>query len=137
MSRPRFETLDFLGGLLPPGTYRGTVASARLRRSSRGNQMVEVVCTLDEAPPGQEKVTDYFVLEGASPRGVAVARFRLVELYRACGLQPHGGEEIRPEDLVDAQVGVRVDHQERDGRVRVRVVGYRELVRPPHDGVPF
>jgi hypothetical protein len=137
MSKARFETLDFLGGLPPPGTYRGHIASARLRQSSRGNQMVEVVYTLDEVPPGQEKVADYFVLEGASPRGLAVARFRLVELYRACGLHPHGGDEIRPEDLVGAQVGVRIDHQERDGQVRVRVVGYRELSRPLHEDVPF
>jgi hypothetical protein len=129
--------MDFLGGLLPPGTYRGSVASARLRQSSAGNEMVEVVCRLDEVPTGQEKVTDYFVLEGASPRGLAVARWRLVELYRACGLTPHGGEEICPEDLVGAPVGVRLDHQERDGQVRVRVVGYRELSASPQDNVPF
>jgi hypothetical protein len=81
-------------------------------------------------------VTDYFVLEGASPRGLAVARFRLVRLYRACGPKPHGGHEIRPEDLVDAHVGVTIDHQERNDHVQLRVVGYRQLVHPPHDSVP-
>lgn len=135
MSRPRFEPVDFLDGLPLPGTYRATVASARLRKSSAGNEMLEVVHTLEEVPPGQEQVADYFVLEGASPRGLAVARSRLVQLYRACGLNPQGGDEIRPEDLVGAEVGVRVEHEERDGRVRLRVLGYRGL--RPADDVPF
>ncbi len=132
-----FESSDFLDALPAPGTYRSTITSARLRRSAQGNQMVEVVYTLEDVAPGQERVSDYFVLEGVSPRGLAVARRRLVELYRACGLDPHSGDEIRLEDLVGAEPGVRLDHQERDGQTRVRIVGYRALCPPLEPDVPF
>ena len=137
MSIARFEDNDFCDGLTVPGTYPGTILSARLRRSARGNQRVEVVHELDELPPGQQRVTDYFVLEGASARGLAVARHRLVELYRACGLDPQRGDEIQPEELVGSVVAVRLGHQERDGERRLHVVGYRPVARSLDDDAPF
>ena len=137
MSNARFEEIDFFDELLAPGTYHSTVRSARLRRSSQGNPMVEVVHELADVAPGQEKVTDYFVLEGVSSRGLAVARCRLVELYRACGLDPHSGDEIRPADLVGTRIEVKIRHQERDGQLRLQVVGYRALPRSLDDDVPF
>ena len=128
MDTKRFEAADF-GDLLPdPGTYRSTVIAARLSRSQRGNRMVEVHFALVGVPPGQGRVADYFVLEGASPGGLVVARRRLVELYRGCGCDPHIGEEICPQDLVGKKLEVQLDHQYRDGRVRLRVTAYRRLL---------
>jgi hypothetical protein len=135
MRVPRFHDHDFDEGLPAAGTYRATIHAARLRRSARGNPMLEVVHELEELP-GHRRVTDYFVLEGASERGVAVARHRLVELYRACGLDPHGGDEIQPEELVGGVLHVRLGHQERDGQQHLRVLGYRPVSAHPH-GVPF
>jgi hypothetical protein len=136
MKRVRFEDADFSDGLLAPGAYRASVRSAKLRQSKQGNWMVEVICELAETG-GKERVTDYFVLEGASSRGLAVARCRLVELYRACGLDPQSGDEIHPEELAGAEIEVKVGHQERDGEIRLRVVGYRAVPRSLDDDLPF
>jgi hypothetical protein len=120
MTTARFEVAD-LGDELPvPGVYDATVVAARLRHSARGHRMVTVTFALDGVAPGRERVADYFVLEGASARGVAVARWRLVGLYRACGREPQNGEEIR------------------DGRTWVRVAGYYPPgAGPVLDEVPF
>jgi hypothetical protein len=67
------------------------------------------------------------VLEGVSARGLAVSRGRLVELYRACGMDPHSGDEIHPSEIEGAELEVRVRHEDRDGQIRLRVVGYRGL----------
>ena len=136
MKTARFDD-DDLGDELPAaGLYKGTVESARLRCSARGNQMVEVVYQLDELPPGHRRLSDYFVLEGASPRGLMVARRRLVELYRACNFEPRAGAEIEPELLVGTVLAVKLGHQERDGEVRLHVVGYRS-VTVLFDAPPF
>lgn len=138
MDTARFEAAD-LGDEPPaPGTYDCSIVTARLRRSARGHRMVVVVFTLDGVTPGRDRVTDYFVLEGATPRGVAVARWRLVALYRACGRAPCGGEEIRPAVLVGARLAVTLEHEHRDGRTWVRVAGYRACgTKPLLDEVPF
>jgi len=138
MTTARFELAD-LGTELPaPGIYDATVVDARLRQSARGHRMVTVTFGLDGVPPGRERVADYFVLEGTSARGVAVARWRLVALYRACGLEPVGGEEIRPAVLVGARLTVTLEYQHRDGRTWVRVVAYYAPgAAPLLDEVPF
>jgi hypothetical protein len=138
MTTARFEIAD-LGAELPaPGVYDATVIAARLRCSARGHRMVTVTFALDGVAPGREHVADYFVLEGASARGVAVARWRLVALYRACGHAPQGGEEIRPAVLVGARVVVTLEHQHRAGRTWVRVAGYYPPgTGPVLDEVPF
>jgi hypothetical protein len=133
-----FDPSD-LGDQLPAaGVYDATIVGARLRQSSRGHRMVTVTFALDGVAPGRERVADYFVLEGASARGVAVARWRLVALYRACGLGPVGGEEIRPAVLGGARLTVMLEHQHRDGRTWVRVAGYYPPgTAPLLDEVPF
>ena len=65
------------------------------------------------------------VLEGTSERGVITARRRLVQLYRACGLEPREGEEIRPRDLCQARLSVKVEHDEWNAQRRLRAVAYR------------
>lgn len=133
--RACFEESDLSDALPAPGVYAGTVTTARLRRSSSGNRMVHVVHTLDGVAAGHDRVAEYFVLEGASARGLQVARRRLVDLYRACGHEPEAGEEISPEDLLGARLEVKVEHETWRGEIRLRVVGHRPLT--PDTAVPF
>jgi hypothetical protein len=125
--RACFEEADLCGELPAPGFYASTVTTARLRRSASGNRMVHVVHALDGVAAGHDRVAEYFVLEGASARGLQVARRRLVDLYRACGQEPRAGEEIAPEDLVSARLEVKVEHEIYRGETRLRVVGHRPL----------
>jgi hypothetical protein len=134
MSALQFLDSDVNQQLPPPGFYAATVSSARLTKSHSGHPMVHVVLTLDDVPVSYERVADYFVLDGATSRGVALGRCRLVKLFRACGLDPQPGAPISPGDLVDQQLEVRVDHDEWDGEERLRVVSYR---RSANGSLPF
>jgi hypothetical protein len=138
MDPARFDFND-LGDAPPtPGDYAGTVVTARLCRSSRGHRMVAVTVALDGVAAGRDRVSDYFVLEGATARGRAVARWRLVALYRACGLSPRDGDEIRPDALVGARLVVTLEHEQRADRLWARVAAYRALAAAAHDDdVPF
>ena len=138
MDPARFDCSDLVDLPPTPGGYRATITAARLRRSARGHRMVAVSLTLDGARPGRDRVVEYFVLEGASPRGLQVARWRLVALCRACGLQPRDGEVIEPRVLVGARVAVTLELEERAGRTWARVAAYQPLPSPPaDDDVPF
>lgn len=137
MSGARFEGRDFGAEALAAGRYECQVVSAVLRQSRQGHPMVEVVLLLLGAEADSAQVKDYFVLQGVSARGLAVARHRLVELYRACELEPRPGDEIAPEELVDARLEVKLACEERDGQARLHVVGYRAVPRSLHDDVPF
>lgn len=120
----RFEDADF--DLLPaPGFYKSNIVTARFRRSEQGNETLQVVHELQGLAPGRDRVAEYFVLEGSSPRGLALSRRRLVELYRSCGLSPRSGEEIDPADLLERQLEVRVEHDSWEGRPRLRVTAHR------------
>jgi hypothetical protein len=136
---PRFDATDFGQGSLPaPGYYASTVGTARFRRSGRGNDMIQVVHELEGVEPGHDRVSDYFVLTGGSPRGRALSRQRLLELYAACGLEPKAGDPIDPADVLGARLEVKVDHDSWQGRPRLRVVAHRPLGDPDAPGrVPF
>jgi hypothetical protein len=67
-------------------------------------------------------VTEYFVLAGGSARGVAWARRRLVQLYRACGVEPQAGDPIAPAALVGAELQLQVAHESWQGQARLKVV---------------
>lgn len=138
MDPARFDPSD-LGDAPPaPGVYSGTVVSARLCRSARGHRMVAVTMSLDGVASGRDRVSDYFVLEGATARGRAVARWRLVALYRACGRPPRDGDEIRPDVLIGARLGVTLEHEQRAGRTWARVAVYQApTAAAPDDDVPF
>lgn len=133
----QFEESDLHDELPDPGFYPSTITTARLRRSASGNRMIQVVFALDGASPGHDRVAEYFVLEGASGRGLALARRRLVELYRVCGLDPRPGDEIAPDDLVGARVEVKVEHETWKAETRLRVVGHRRVADAVDDSVPF
>jgi hypothetical protein len=136
----RFEETDLHDELPGPGLYGATITTARLRRSASGNRMVHIVFALEGVVPGHDRVAEYFVLEGASGRGLALARRRLVELYRACGLEPRPGDEIAPEDLVGTRVEVKLEHETWQGEMRLRVVGHRRLaggIDRVEESVPF
>lgn len=126
----RFDDADF--DVLPaPGFYKSTVVGARFRRSEQGNQTLQVVHELEGLAPGRDRVAEYFVLEGSSPRGLALSRRRLVELYRSCGLSPRSGDAIDPADLLEQRLEVRVEHDAWQGRPRLRVTSHRALGSGP------
>lgn len=133
-----FQKQDFSRDLPAPGYYRSKVDNARFRRSANGNRMLVVNHLLDGVPSPHDVVPDYFVLEGASPRGILMARRRLVHLYHACGLEPGDGDVISPADLFHAELEVRIEHDHWDGQPRLRVVSYRRLSAVASDGpTPF
>lgn len=127
MSTAQFDHADVSDELPAPGFYPSTITTARLSKSQSGNRMVHVVHALEGVAPGRDRVAEYFVLEGASPRGLALAKRRLVGLYRAAGLDPREGDAIAPEELRGARLEVQVDHDEWQGERRLRVVGHRPL----------
>lgn len=137
MTKLRFEAADLGESLPEPGYYRGQVTSARYRESGGGNRMIQVVYALEGAVGGPARIAEYFVLEGASPRGLAMARRQLVELCRACGLRPQIGEEVRLDDLVGAELELRLEHDRYREQLRLRVAGHRGAGPRPTDGVPF
>jgi hypothetical protein len=129
MSTAYFEDeLDVRNGIPAPGYYRSRISTARFRHSAAGNRMVQVVYALGDVAAGHDRVAEYFVLDAPSPRGRIMARMRLVDLYRACGLCPQKGDAIDPADLVDAELEVKLEHDHWDGQTRLRVVAHRRLV---------
>lgn len=130
MQATQFLDSDLDEEVPSPGTYASTITTARLRTSQSGNAMVQVVHALEGVRPGFDRVSEYFVLEGASARGLALSRRRLVELYRACGLAPRPGEEIAPVALQGARLRVKVEHEEWRGELQLRVVAHLPLTDP-------
>jgi hypothetical protein len=134
MPATQFSDADLADEVPAPGTYASTITTARLRSSRGGNAMVHVVFALEGVAAAYDRVSEYFVLEGASARGLALSRRRLVELYRACGLAPSPGEEIAPGRLVGARLRVKVAHEEWRGELHLRVVAHHPQADAP---VPF
>jgi hypothetical protein len=126
MSR-RFEPSDVADELPAAGYYEATIRRAQWRESERGSRMVQVNYALDDVNAAYGCIAEYFVLEGASERGAAMARRRLVDVYRACGLEPQAGEALGLSRLVGHRLLVRVEHDEYNGRPRLRVAGHRSL----------
>lgn len=127
-----FKPDDFADDSPRPGYYAATIDVARYALSARGNEMVQVVYVLDGTPRGRDRVAEYFVLSG-SERGCVVARRRLLQLFRACGLEPRPGDEVSPADLLGLRLEVRVGRDEWEGETRLRAVTVRRLDpgRPP------
>ncbi len=124
-----FQFQDFPDEPPAPGYYPGSVRSARFRRSSNRNHMLHVLHALEGVSPAYQLLADYFVLEGerVTPAGILFSRRRLLELYHACRLYPGEGDDIVPDQLLNARLQIRVDHEEWEGRRRLRVVGYRPI----------
>jgi len=123
-----------------PGFYPGCIERARFRQSANHNRMLQVIFTLDGVETAFQTVCDYFVLEGehVSASGIFFARRRLVELYRACGIFPAEGDEIIPAHLLHARLQLRVAHDQWEGKLKLRVVGYRPMPAPdPEQKIPF
>lgn len=133
MQQPlHFNEAD-MGGPPPPGWYAGTVTTACWRSSSHNNRMVYLVVALDGIGSPYDRLSDYFVLEGVTPRGIACSRRRLVTVFRAGGLSPRAGEEIRPSCLEGLRIEVKLAHELWKGKVRLQITGYRPLT---NDSVP-
>ena len=134
MNDQLFFQPEDLSVLLPaPGYYPATITAARFHTSSRGNRMLHLALRLHGVSPAFQSLADYFVLEGGSPEGRAVARRRLVQLYRACGLHPEDGDEILPSHLIDASLEIKVDHVEWANQIRLRVLAYQSSWPPVQD----
>lgn len=128
MQQPlRFDEAD-LGGPPPPDWYAGTITTACWRSSARNNRMVYLVVTLDSVPAPYDHISDYFVLEGVTPRGIACSRRRLVSVFHAGRLQPRVGEAIQPEVLEGLSVEIKLAHELWKGQIRLQVTGYRTPV---------
>jgi hypothetical protein len=125
-----FSLQDLSPPLPTPGFYSATISHAGFRRSSRGHRMLYVLFRLEGVSPAFQSMADYFVLEGATTNGIAVARRRLVSLYHACGFHPEEGEEILPGQLIDSRVQLKVDHVEWENQSRLRVLSYRSAWSP-------
>jgi hypothetical protein len=108
-----------------PGWYRATVATACWRQSAKNHRMVYVLLVVDAVAAPYDRISDYFVLEGVTPRGIACSRHRLVALFRAGGLLPEAGEEIRPERLEGLKVEIDLVHEVWNGKLRLQIRGYR------------
>jgi hypothetical protein len=140
MTIPRayFQDEDLSEELPAPGYYPSSISQACFRRSSHGNRMLQVVHELDGVGAAHARIADYFALEGENPSGVRWARRRLVQLYRAIGLDPKQGEKISPTDLIEARLQVEVEHDERESPSRLRIVGYRPFWPTEHkDNLSF
>lgn len=124
-ARVLFHPEDVSPILPPPAFYPATITAARFRDSSRGNRMLHLALRLDEVPHAFQCIADYFVLEGASPLGLSVARRRLLELCHACALYPEGDDQLLPSHLVGLRVEVNVDHVHWQDQPRLRVLAYR------------
>jgi len=135
-----FGLQELVEELPAPGYYLGCIERARFRQSSNHNRMLQVVHTLEGVEPAYQRVSDYFVLAGehVSVSGILFARRRLVELYHACGIFPADGDEILPAQLLHARLQLRVEHEQWEGRQRLRVVGYRAMQTfDPEEKIPF
>jgi hypothetical protein len=128
-----FQPEDLSAILPAPGYYRATITAAGFRTSSRGNRMLHLALRLQGVCPAFQSLADYFVLQGGSPEGRAVARRRLVRLYHACGLHPEDGDEILPSHLIDASLEVKLDHVEWANQIRLRVLAYQSAWPPVQD----
>lgn len=107
------------------GIHEVVIDSARVRTSERGNPTIQVIYRLTQGRAAEQRVIEYFVVDGASAAALAISRRCLAALYRACGLDPQAGDEIDPRDLVDSRLEIRVGHESFDGTLRARVLGYR------------
>ena len=125
MQQPlRFDETD-VGGPPAPGWYSGTITTACWRPSSCGHRMVYLVVTLDSVAAPFNHISDYFVLEGVTPRGIACSRRRLVAVFHAGRLIPRAGEEIQPGVLGGLAVEIKLAHELWRGKTRLQVTGYR------------
>lgn len=124
MEALRFLEMD-VNDRPPPGWHAGTVATACWRESSHNNRMVYMVVVLDGVGSPYDRISDYFVLEGVTARGIACSRRRLVTVFRAGGLLPGAGDEIRPGVLEGLKIEVKLAHELWKGKTRIQITGYR------------
>jgi len=125
MSGFRFDADDLRLDLPVPGWYPAHVQHARLRRSPSSHRMLEVVYAVAEVDPAYARLGEYFVLEGGSAFGLSRTRRRLVELYRACGIDPKPDDEISPPALIGKAVEVELGLDQWRGQPRVAVLSHR------------
>jgi hypothetical protein len=125
MRQIKFDPADLVDARPPPGWHAARVTQARYSASSNGNRMIQVLYGLLEPSLEHARLAEYFVLAGVSPHGVAMARRRLVALYRAAGRAPKAGEAIAPSELLGAELEIELQPETWQGQERLRVAGHR------------
>jgi hypothetical protein len=93
--------------------------------------MLQVVYALAEVQAPYQRIAEYFVLEGTSAFGLSRTRRRLVELFRAAGLDPSPGDQISASKLRGIELDVELEHETWKGRPRLVVVGHQPYLEPP------
>jgi hypothetical protein len=121
----RFDAHDLRLDVPTPGWYPARIQDTRFRRSPSGNRMLEVVYSVAELNPAYARLAEYFVLEGCSAFGLSRTRRRLVELFRACGLDPKPGEEISPLALRGKSIDLELGQDQWKGQPRLVVLTHR------------
>ena len=134
MSKIRFEAQDLRIDLPIPGWYPAQIQDARFCRSACGNRMLQVRFALADVDVSYQRLSEYFVIEGATPFGLVMTRRRLVDLYRATGLDPQPGDEIAARDLVGRALDVELGHDTWQGQPRLKVLRHRPCAEPAADG---
>lgn len=113
-----------------PGWYAATIATACWRESSKKHRMVYVLVVLEGVASPYDRISDYFVLEGVTPQGIACSRRRLVTLFRAGGLPPQPGDEIQPSLLEGLKLEAYVALESWNGKSRLQIKQYRPALTP-------
>lgn len=122
----RFTQEELFQGPIPSGTYPAEIRRAREAKSRGGHPMIVVWLQLGGQQGAGREVADYFVTAGVSPHALAVARRRLLSLFRACGLDPSPDEEADLLQLADHHVEVDVEVNTAGGGPQNRVLRYRQ-----------
>src|SRR5208337_1686795 len=127
----RFRFADLTALSPDEGLYQAVVRSAHLRCSAAGNETIQVLYDLADVDPEWDRVSEYFVLSGPNPRAIAISRYRILSLCRACGREPEDGEELNLRSLAGLHLVLRVGHETYDGRTRLRVLAHQRCQRAP------
>ena len=137
MPKLHFDASDLHLEIPTPGWYPARIQDTRWRRSPSGNRMLQVVYALAEVQAPYQRIAEYFVLEGTSAFGLSRTRRRLVQLFRAAGLDPSPGDEISPSKLRGIELDVELEHETWKGQPRLVVVGHQpHFETPPLLGLP-
>jgi hypothetical protein len=121
----RFTQEELFQGPIPNGTYPAQIRSAHEAQSRGGHPMIVVWLKLDGQKGAGRNITDYFVTDGVSAHALAVARRRLLSLFRACGLDPAPDVEADLHQLEERRVEVDVEVNAGEGPEN-RVLRYRQ-----------
>ena len=129
MSQFHFDLRDHRLHLPAAGWYPARIQCTRFRRSPKGNRMLQVVYAVAEVEPAFTRIAEYFVLEGTTHWGLIWTRRRLVDLFRAVGLDPQPDAEVSvsvsASQLRGKLLEVELGQDQYEDQPRLKVLGHR------------